>query len=77
MRTSPAIHLTQRFTTNQALWLKEYHSNRQCDSGTLLPTSPILNQGERVIANKITGHFVKPYKLHRVILLCHMADRST
>jgi hypothetical protein len=41
---------------HQALGVKECHSNRWFDSGTLLPTSPILNQGERVVTNKIMGH---------------------
>jgi hypothetical protein len=47
---------------HQAPGLEEYHSNRQCDSDALLPTSLILNQGERVITNKIVGHFVEPAK---------------
>jgi hypothetical protein len=47
---------------HQALGLRECHYNRQLDSGTLLPTSPILNRGERVVTNKIMGHFIEPPK---------------
>jgi hypothetical protein len=36
---------------HQDLGLKECHSNLRPDSGTQLPTSPILNQGERVVTN--------------------------
>jgi hypothetical protein len=47
---------------HQALGLKECHSNRRPDSGTLLPTSLMLNQGEHVITNKITRYFIEPAK---------------
>jgi hypothetical protein len=52
-------NLTQRFTADQAMGLKEYHSNRQLDSGTLLPTSPTSTRGEHVVTNNIMGHFVE------------------
>jgi hypothetical protein len=49
-RTSSTNNPTWRFTTNLALGL---------NSGTRLPTSPILNRGEHVVTNKIMVHFIK------------------
>jgi hypothetical protein len=50
------------FTIDQALGLKEYHSNQQPDLGTLLLASPILNQGKRIVTNKIMGYFIESAK---------------
>jgi hypothetical protein len=38
VRTSPTSNPTQRITVDQAQGREEYHSNRQPDSGVLLPT---------------------------------------
>jgi hypothetical protein len=53
MRTSPTSHPIYRFTIDPALGLKEYHSNRQRGSGTVLPTSPTSTRGERVITTML------------------------
>jgi hypothetical protein len=59
--TSPISNSTQRFTTDQTRWLEEYHSNRQQNLGTLLPTSPTLTREARHHHNDM-GHFAKPPK---------------
>jgi hypothetical protein len=64
MRTSPVSHPTRSFTADQTLGLKEYQSNQQPDFRALLPASPILNRGERVVTNKIMGHFIDSAKLY-------------
>jgi hypothetical protein len=51
--TSLTSNPTQRFTTDQARRLKEYCSNRQLDSGTLLPTSLTSTRDERVITTML------------------------
>jgi hypothetical protein len=47
--------------------LEEYHSSRERGSGTLLPTSLILNRGKCIVTNKIMGHFVDPANIHNSI----------
>jgi hypothetical protein len=40
---------TRRFIIDQTLELEEYHSNRQSDLGTLLPSSPTSTRDKRVV----------------------------
>jgi hypothetical protein len=49
VRTFPTSNPTQRFIIDQALELEEYHSNRQSDLGTLLPSSPTSTRDKRVV----------------------------
>jgi hypothetical protein len=60
--TFSTSNLTRRITVDQVMGLKEYHSNWHPNSGTLVPTSPILNRGECVVTNKIMWHFIKSAK---------------
>jgi hypothetical protein len=52
---------------HKAMGLEEYHSSRERGSGTLLPTSLILNRGKCIVTNKIMGHFVDPANIHNSI----------
>jgi hypothetical protein len=65
MQTSPTNHPTQRFTTDQALGLKEYHSNRQPDSDTRQLTSLTLTQGKHVVSTMLLD--TSPNQLSRFL----------